>query len=92
MIQTLEQRLVELRDLRRRVNAEIRKVQGAIDDQRPRKRRNGEKPPCGTEQGYHWHRRQGEPADQGCRDAHASYERERAAQRRRSARGWDVAS
>jgi hypothetical protein len=81
---TLEQRLVELRDLRRRIDAEIHKVTGAIDDQRPRRRRNGEPAPCGTEQGYQWHRRSGVTKDRECLDAHAEYERRRKALRRAS--------
>lgn len=89
-VQTLDQRLAELRTLRRRVDEEIRRIRSAIADQSRSRRRVGELPPCGTEQGYQWHRRHGEARDRDCLDAHAAYERERAAERRRSER-WEVA-
>lgn len=84
-VQTLEQRLAALRDLRRRVDAEVRKVKAAIADERPpttRRRSRYDVPECGTEAAYqrhHWYR---ELADRACLDAHAAHERERAAARR----------
>lgn len=88
MIQTLEQRLIELRDLRRRVDEEIRSVKAAIADQKPRRhyRPRNVVPPCGTETAYQRHYTRGELADRECLDAHAAHERERAAERRRAAR------
>jgi hypothetical protein len=72
---TLEQRLVELRDLRRRIDAEIRKVTGAIDDvraQRAERRSRHERPPCGTDQGYEWHRyREERVTCADCKAAHS---------------------
>jgi hypothetical protein len=86
-VQTLEQRLVALRDLRRRVDAEVRQVKAAIADQKPptkpRRSRNVI-PDCGTESAYQRHHHRGEIADRACLDAHAAYERLRGEQRRAS--------
>jgi hypothetical protein len=83
-IQTLEQRLIELRDLRRRVDAEVRKVRAAIAEQKPpgkRRRSRYEVPECGTETAYQRHHSRGEANDDACRAAHAEYERVRRAMR-----------
>lgn len=81
-VQTLEQRLIALRDLRRAVDAEVRKVKAAIADQRPptRPRRSRSVvPECGSESAYQRHRNRGEVADYACLDAHALHEAERSA-------------
>lgn len=86
-VQTLEQRLVDLRDLRRRVDAEIRKTRAAIADQKPPSKPRRSRyviPECGTESAYQRHRTRGEQADRACLDAHAAHERERSAMRRAS--------
>lgn len=80
-VQTLEQRLVALRDLRRRVDAEVRKTKAAIADQKPTRRYRSRRviPPCGCESAYQRHRYHGEIADRACLDAHAAHEAERTA-------------
>ena len=100
-VQTLDQRLAELRALRKAVDAEIRRVDKAIADamrsvRKPRapRRSRYEIPACGTDSAYHRHRYYDEPIDDACRDAHNAYERERSAERRRIAGrlGWEAAS
>lgn len=84
-VQTLEQRLAALRDLRRRVDAEVRQVKAAIADQKPpskRRRSRNVIPDCGTESAYQRHHHFGEIADEACLAAHAEHERARAASRR----------
>lgn len=99
-IQTLDQRLASLLDLRKATDAEIRRVRKAIAaDMAPRRKRGPyrsrtEIPPCGTDSAYHRHRHFGELIDDECRAAHNAYERERAADRRRQAgqKPWREAS
>lgn len=76
--ETLEDRLAALLDLQRRVDGEIIRVRSAIRDttSKPRQRRSRhERPPCGTEQGYQWHRTRKQDADDDCKSAHASHVR-----------------
>lgn len=87
MIQTLDQRRTALLDLRARVDAEVARVEAAIADaaeqaRAPKRHTLANPPPCGSEKGYHWHIRRGEPRDDACRAAHAAHERARAAERR----------
>jgi hypothetical protein len=84
-VQTLEQRLLALRELRRRVDAEVRQVKAAIADQKPpgkRRRSRNVIPECGTESAYQRHHHYGELADAACLAAHREHERARAAERR----------
>ena len=81
-VQTLEQRLVALRDLRRRVDEEVRKTKAAIADQKPPtkpRRSRHVVPACGSESAYQRHRWHRELADRACLDAHAAHEVERVA-------------
>jgi hypothetical protein len=78
--QAPEQRLRELRDLRARINAEIRRTKAEIaaaKPKRPPRRPRDVIPPCGTESAYQRHRHYRELADRACLDAHAAHERDR---------------
>lgn len=81
-VQTPQQRLAELRDLRRHLDAEARKAKAAIAAQKPATRPRRSRhvvPECGSESAYQRHRYHGEVADYACLDAHALHEAERAA-------------
>lgn len=78
-VQTLDQRLAELRELRGRIDAEIRAVKTEIAASKPKRtyRPRHVVPPCGSESAYQRHRTRGEVADRACLDAHAAHERDR---------------
>ena len=80
-IQTLEQRLVSLRDLKRRIDAEIRRVESAVASQPRRRRGRAEIPPCGSNSAYQRHVYHHEEIDEDCRRAHREYQRAWWAQR-----------
>lgn len=80
-VQTLDQRLDSLVALRAAVDREIRRTRAALKDSPRRRTPNGQKPPCGTERGYQWHRRHDRAFDDDCRAAHSAYEAARVAQR-----------
>ena len=77
-VQTLDQRLAALRDLRRRVDAEIARVETAIADERTeaqrQRRSRHDRPACGTEAAYQWHRYREDRVTCGaCRAAHSRH-------------------
>lgn len=77
-----DERLARLHSLRARINDEITALEDKIRRREHHRRPNGTKPPCGTEDGYQWHRRRHEPRDDECLAAHAAYERVRGAKQR----------
>lgn len=86
-IETPQQRLARLLDLRRSVDQEIRRLNDEIARaHRPKitRRSRHEIPPCGTESAYQRHRWLGEQCPEGdtCKRAHARHTAETAARRR----------
>lgn len=76
-------RIRELQALRNRVDDELTVLTAELGEVRERRSRNV-KPPCGTEQGYQWHRyrRDKYPPCDSCKAAHNAHERARAARKR----------
>jgi hypothetical protein len=82
---TADQRLRDLLALRAQVDREIAATKERLDVDRPRVRRSRHvQPPCGTPEGYQWHRYnqpdqwplpKSDPC--GCRAAHAADQRVR---------------
>jgi hypothetical protein len=81
------ERLMSLYQLRAKVAAEIRSLEAAMEHERQAIADALEaaerRPLCGTDSGYHHHRRvQKEPACGACKRAHAAYETGRALRQR----------
>lgn len=70
-----EERLAALLRLRERVDEEIVRLQAAARRKVRSRRSRHEKPPCGTEQGYQWHRSRDQAADDACKLAHRLHNR-----------------
>lgn len=85
--QSLEDRLDALVALQLKVDQEIARVRSAIRDSKPGQIRRSRhiRPPCGTEQGYQWHRTRKQDADDACKAAHAAHQRVAAHERRKRA-------
>lgn len=65
-------------DLRAELDALRAHEPVTLVDHKPRTGGRPERPaPCGTERAYQRHYYRGEPIDDECREAHATYERER---------------
>jgi len=65
-------RLGDLKSLRSRVELEIATLELELERMRARAAK-GARPKCGTDRGYQWHKRYGEPQDEACKRAHATY-------------------
>ena len=75
-------RLIELANLHRKIEDEIRRVSRLVDGEMATSRRSPrDVPACGTETGYQRHRYRGETCDE-CRVAHAAHNRAADARRR----------
>ena len=84
---TDHERLARLHGLKARVTDEITVLEAKLRSGGRNRLPNGQKPPCGSEKGYQWHRRYDRAWCDACRAAHAAYERGKAAQRRLERRG-----
>lgn len=77
-------RVQELIALRRQIDSEIARVAAVAKVKAPERRTpRGQRPPCGTDRGYYWHRNHDEDQCAPCRRAHADAETVRKIARRR---------
>lgn len=81
----IQKRIEQLADLRKRIDIELAllvdEVQNIDVPTSHRRRSKFQRPQCGTESGYQWHRKNG-PCCEDCKNAHAEHERLKSARRR----------
>jgi hypothetical protein len=80
-IQTTDQRIAELLNLRRKIDAELARLAAIEREAERTKRARDAIPDCGTESAWQRHHHAGEPIDEACRRAHNAHNREQYALR-----------
>jgi len=74
----LHKRRTQIKALQRRLNEELATIDAALMRvTETGKRSRNVIPPCGTESAYQRHHNRGEPQDDACLKAHATYNRSR---------------